>query len=124
MLFEPGQIVATPGALDLASEYLVNIAELLIRHLRGDWGDIDEYDQRENALAVFEGYRIISAYPTMGGRLWIITEADRSVTTFCSLTSINISLHKPIPLNGPRFHWGCLVFVLLYLLLNNGPICI
>ena len=81
MLFEPGYIVATPGVLELAEVYDLNLTGLLSRHLRGDWGDVDEYDQRENAIAVFEGYRIISAYPTMGGRLWIITEADRSATT-------------------------------------------
>ena len=81
MLFEPGQILATPGALGLATEYCVNLADLLIRHLRGDWGDVDAYDTQENDLAVFEGYRIISVYPTLGGRFWVITEADRSATT-------------------------------------------
>jgi len=27
-------------------------------------------------------FRILSAYNTPSGRLWVITEADRSVTTF------------------------------------------
>ncbi len=52
------------------------------RHAAGDWGDLDQHDQRENQLALEKGFRIFSAYNTSTGiRLYIITEADRSVTT-------------------------------------------
>ncbi len=52
------------------------------RHRSGDWGELDEHDQRENELSVREGFRILSAYRTRRhARLWIITEADRSSTT-------------------------------------------
>jgi hypothetical protein len=55
---------------------------LITRHASGDWGDIAEEDQRENELAVRQGFRIFSAYTTSSGiRVWVITEADRSVTT-------------------------------------------
>jgi len=81
MLFQPGQIVATPGALSLA-ERGVNLQECLNRHFNGDWGDLCEEDVVENDFSLEHGLRLLSAYDTPCGKLWIITEADRSVTTF------------------------------------------
>jgi hypothetical protein len=81
IFFSPGQIVATPGALELA-ERGINLLAYLSRHLRGDWGELKEEDKKENDFSVINGYRILSAYVTRSGKLWIITEADRSVTTF------------------------------------------
>ena len=54
----------------------------LFRHLTGDWGDVDEFDKQQNDLAVKDGSRILSAYQTPAGKLWLITESDRSATTF------------------------------------------
>ena len=81
MKFQPGRIVATPGALSLA-ERGINLLTYLQRHLNGDWGDLDEEDKRENVFSLEHGYRLLSAYQTPLGKLWIITEADRSATTF------------------------------------------
>lgn len=81
MLFKPGQIVATPGALELAGQGL-NLSSYLQRHLAGDWGDLCPEDKAENNFSLKEGYRLLSAYETPCGKLWIITEADRSATTF------------------------------------------
>lgn len=81
-LFPFGSIVSTPGVVDLVFNKGVNLFPLLERHLSGDWGDLDEQDKKENELSVKEGFRILSAYETEGGKIWIITEADRSVTTF------------------------------------------
>lgn len=80
-LFEPGQIVATPGALQMA-EQGVNLLRYLTRHLAGDWGDMCDDDKQENNFSLKHGYRILSAYNTRVGKLWIITECDRSATTF------------------------------------------
>jgi hypothetical protein len=80
ILFSPGQIVATPGALELAEQGL-NLMGYLSRHLRGDWGDLDKVDIQENIYSLKNGYRLLSSYTTRLGKLWIITEADRSVTT-------------------------------------------
>jgi hypothetical protein len=79
--FPSGRILATLGALELA-ESGVNLFEYLRRHIQGDWGDICESDRKENEFSVVHGYRIFSAYNTSGGKLWLITEADRSATTF------------------------------------------
>ncbi len=80
MLFEPGTIIATPGTLILAEQGL-DLQVYLQRHLKGDWGDLDNDDKRVNQWAVELRLRILSIYHTPLGDLWIITEADRSSTT-------------------------------------------
>jgi len=69
--------MATPGVLGLGLDVLL----LISRHARGDWGDLSEKDRVANERALVEGDRILSAYVLPQGRVWIITEADRSVTT-------------------------------------------
>jgi hypothetical protein len=39
-------------------------------------------DACENEFSVRYGFRVLSSYRVAGERLWIITEADRSATTF------------------------------------------
>jgi hypothetical protein len=81
-LFPPGQIVATPGALRLLEQAKRSPLEFLSRHLRGDWGDLCQEDKTENELGLKHGFRLMSSYPlTDSEKIWVITEADRSVTT-------------------------------------------
>ena len=80
--FELGQIVATPGALAALKKAGQQPGEFLTRHINRDWGDLDEEDRKENEYSLEHGFRLLSAYKTNAGdRVWIITEADRSVTT-------------------------------------------
>ena len=82
-LFDLGQIVGTPGALQALEEAELNPAELLIRHVTGDWGDLPDEDKEENTFSVEKGFRILSSYKLeSGAKIWLITEWDRSVTTF------------------------------------------
>lgn len=80
-LFPLGQVLATPGALSLLQSQGFDGRAFLDRHRRGDWGVLCAADCAENAVALREGYRLMSVYPVGSKRLWIITEADRSVTT-------------------------------------------
>jgi hypothetical protein len=81
-LFPLGRMVATPGALALLDYAGVNASTLLVQHQNGDFGDLDEADRVANANAIRNHTRILSAYVlARGERIWIITEADRSVTT-------------------------------------------
>ena len=80
-LFRLGNIVATPGALDLLDRTGTNAAVVLARHQRGDFGTVNAEDIQANKDAIVNGSRILSAYPLGAERLWIITEADRSSTT-------------------------------------------
>ena len=75
-----GQLVMTPGvqAEVPPDDYL----SALQRHARGDWGNVSSGDKKLNDEALTEGTRVLSSYE--GGnnvKFWIITEADRSVTT-------------------------------------------
>jgi len=81
-LFSLGGLYATPGAIAALEAAGEPATTYLARHTRGDWGDMDPEDLRENERSLGRGSRLFSGYnlPT-GERLWIITEADRSATT-------------------------------------------
>jgi hypothetical protein len=82
-LFDLGHIVGTPGALDALQDAGQDPGRFLLRHVTGDWGDLDDEDKRENALSVQRGFRVFSAYELSNGvKIWLITEADRSCTTY------------------------------------------
>lgn len=93
-LFQLGQVVATPGALQLLKQFGVQPFALLARHQSGDWGNLGASDMRENSMALVRGHRILSSYEltrrtkadpkeasSATEKVWIITEADRSSTT-------------------------------------------
>ena len=78
--FPLGQLMSTPGALEALSQS--DIMEALTRHVRGDWGEVCKEDAQENDFAVDKHLRILSAYRAENGTIfWVITEADRSLTT-------------------------------------------
>ncbi len=80
--FPLGQLVGTPGAMQAMEDAGHIPPEFLLRHHHGDWGELDEEDNQANEHALVDGTRLFSAYATrLRERLWVITEADRSVTT-------------------------------------------
>jgi hypothetical protein len=82
-LFPLGKLVTTRGALMAILRAKQSPLEFLSRHVNGDWGDLCAEDVAENEYAVSQGLRILSSYTTSAGdRIWVITEADRSTTTF------------------------------------------
>jgi hypothetical protein len=76
-----GRVLATPGALKMLMEAGGHPFDFLVRHATGDWGELCAFDRRQNEMALREGLRVLSSYDVPAGRIWIITEADRSVTT-------------------------------------------
>ncbi len=79
-----GQILMTRGINDIASEdegFARFTYESLKRHSVGDWGDLAEEDKKENEFSLDKNLRLLSAYKRGNQKIWIITEADRSVTT-------------------------------------------
>ena len=85
-----GQVVSTRGVYDLANQnpdFATFIQKSFNRHIKGDWGDVDDEDKQTNDQALKQGTRLLSAYnddrfPKNGvATIWIITEADRSATT-------------------------------------------
>lgn len=82
-LFPLGQIVTTSNLLNKGGIDLLELTDALMRHMRGDWGDVCDEDKQANDSALKNGGRILSAYTARNGtRFWVITEADRSATTF------------------------------------------
>jgi hypothetical protein len=89
--FDLGQLCYTPGAQDVMRRYQVSPFQLIARHVTGDFGDVCPEDAQTNEEALQKGSRIFSVYvlpPPLSesealspAKVWIITEADRSVTT-------------------------------------------
>lgn len=78
--FSLGQIVATAQAMAALTREDIQLA--LQRHVEGDWGDVEKEDGEDNEQALLDGSRLLSVYESLAGvKFWIITEADRSVTT-------------------------------------------
>ena len=84
MSFPLGQIVWTRGVNDrvaVDTSFSKFVVESLKRHANCDWGQLTTEDKRANDISLKEGLRLFSAYQHNDVKLWIITEADRSVTT-------------------------------------------
>lgn len=74
--FPLGQIVATPGALEVLEQSGQTPDFFLNKHAQGDWGEVCDDDKQLNNEALVNGGRLLSAYRTLKNeRLWIITEA-------------------------------------------------
>lgn len=78
--FSLGEVyITTPADAELAHD---DVADCIIRHSIGIWGDLSAEDKRSNEEAIKSGGWLLSAYRDRNGvKFWIITEADRSVTT-------------------------------------------
>lgn len=67
--------VATPNVLEAFERNQQFPGEFIARHLRGDWGDLDEEDRQANADAKIHGGRLLSAYHLKDGtKIWIIED--------------------------------------------------
>ena len=83
-----GQVVMTRNFKDQAEEAVGpaetadRIAQMIRRHGTGDWGDLSADDVAANSEALKDGDRLLSSYSDVFDfKVWVITEADRSVTT-------------------------------------------
>jgi hypothetical protein len=77
--FSLGRLAITPNAsLRLRTE---EVLSALRRHASGDWGDLCPEDAMANDTALQQGGKLFSAYGQGAGRVWIVTEADHSMTT-------------------------------------------
>ncbi len=85
-----GQILATRGVADDMEEdprFRAELAQAFAKYQGGDWGVVCREDWQQNDESLISGDRILAAYETSHGRIWIITEAEddngrRSATTF------------------------------------------
>jgi len=87
-IFPMGRVVMTRNFKDKAEEAVGpaetadRIAQMIRRHGTGDWGELSAEDVTANAEALKDGDRLMSSYTDVFDfKVWVITEADRSVTT-------------------------------------------
>ena len=83
-IFNIGKLVTTSGiknAIDSSKKYSKEICTCIERYISYDWGDLCDEDKESNKEALLNGNRILAAYDTSLGKIYIITEWDRSVTT-------------------------------------------
>ncbi|MEH1019570.1 type I restriction endonuclease subunit M [Acinetobacter baumannii] len=81
ILFALGQVVTTKNAVEFMNQHGIIPLDLLYRHQHGDWGDLNESDRESNEQALIEDHRIFSSYKFSNEKVWVITEADRTLTT-------------------------------------------
>ena len=81
--FPLGRLASTPGAMEAINEADDNLFTFVYRHAHGDWGCVCDSDARANERAIKEDARLLSSYKLTNSEqeVWVITEADRSVTT-------------------------------------------
>ena len=78
--FQLGRLLMTPNAMETLHPEDAFVS--LTRHARCDWGDCCEEDATENNFSLDKYLRLFSVYHDRHGKkFWIITEADRSLTT-------------------------------------------
>jgi hypothetical protein len=78
-----GTVYSTKGASEALAESEQSVGAFLDRYLQCDWGDCSKEDWAMNDEAVEKGERTLAVYHTSkGAKLWVITEWDRSATTF------------------------------------------
>ena len=81
--FSPGQVVATPHVMREFDKAGDDPQAYLVRHIAGDWGEVNSEDWKANESSLNLGERLLSVYRMSNGtKFWIITERDRSCTTF------------------------------------------
>lgn len=79
-LFPLGKLYATTHADTTLVQS--DVADAVIRHSVGVWGDVSAEDKLANDEAMKTGGRLLSVYHDSNGvTFWVITEADRSATT-------------------------------------------
>ena len=81
--FQMGRIVCTNGVEELMDLHDLDLRPYLMRHCRGDWGELCDEDRALNDSVMKENRtgQLMSSWSIMGRSFWIITNADRSSTT-------------------------------------------
>jgi len=80
-LFSTGRVLATPAALIVLNAASITPDSLITRHVTGDWGELSIEDVDANQDALQHGWRLLSSFNVGERKVWVITEADRSITT-------------------------------------------
>lgn len=83
-MFDLGRLVLTHFINDEIAdntEFSREIVKIMKRYRGKDWGDLSKHDKEINEEALKIGDRLLATYETTQGKVYVITEADRSITT-------------------------------------------
>jgi hypothetical protein len=83
LLFHLGHLSATPEVLAAARAAGVHVVETVLRHLGGDWGDLDDESLIANNRTMISGGTLRSVYALAGTGDAVVntTDAERNHTT-------------------------------------------
>lgn len=81
--FETGRLRMTSGVnaqVQTDPDFPYRLMAAVGRYINGDWGDLYDFDKKENDRALLKGGRLLGRY-NIYPDIYIITEHDRSLTT-------------------------------------------
>ena len=68
-------------AMNKNPDFAVELLKATMRYCNQDWGDLCEEDKALNDKALITKDRVLAAYNTTEGKVYIITDAGHKVTT-------------------------------------------
>jgi hypothetical protein len=81
MPFSLGHVLVTPAVVEHLTSNRFSYLRLVLRHMNGDWGEVETDDREMNKSAVLDGGGILSIYDIAGTEICIFTRADRRYTS-------------------------------------------
>ena len=82
--FELGKVCMTSGidnAIQEDKNYYKELITCFEKYITCNWGILNDEDRQANEDALINNERLLAAYLTSKGKIYIITEWDRSCTT-------------------------------------------
>ena len=80
--FELGRLFVTSAARAALKEVGLSVSSIVLRHLQGDWGDVDAHGRRQNDHALLADAPLCSRFTLgTGATVSVFTEQDRASTT-------------------------------------------
>ena len=67
--------------MDADNRFACEIGDVIHRYVTQDWGDLCEQDMEFNRRALKEGGRILAAYQTSRGKVYVITDDTLAMPT-------------------------------------------
>jgi hypothetical protein len=107
-LFHLGELTATAEAIRAAHAASVQVIEAVLRHLGGDWGDVDAAAGAANINAVATEGCLRSVYRLLGtgDALIVTTNADRGRTTAALASQCGTDLMELRSVRPDELHGG------------------
>ncbi len=81
MTISIGHVLATPAVIEHLTRNEFPYLRLVLRHMNGDWGEVESDDREMNMRGVRDGDSILSIYGIAETEVCVFTRADRTYTS-------------------------------------------